>query len=130
VILAIRTDSPLAILCLLDADGKVLQQEQWQADRQLAKELLGKLEALLQTQQTSWNDVRGLIVYRGPGSFTGLRIGITVMNTIAYAQSIPIVGVMGENWREEGVQRLAAGENDKVVLPEYGAEARITKPRK
>ena len=63
-------------------------------------------------------------------SFTGLRIGLAVLNTIAHEQRIPIVGVTGDAWREECLDRLQNGRNDEIVLPEYGAEARVTKPRK
>jgi len=74
--------------------------------------------------------VTGLVVYQGPGSFTGLRIGITVFNTLAYTNKWPIVGTTGDNWRQAGIQRLEQGENDEIVLPEYGGEANITTPRK
>lgn len=130
MILGIRTDAPLAYLTLTRPDGSLVADQQWQADRQLAHGLLGRLEQLLADNGCAWSQITGLVVYRGPGSFTGLRIGITVMNTIAYAQAIPIVGETGDQWRTHGVQRIVAGENDKVVLPEYGAEARITAPRK
>ena len=75
-------------------------------------------------------NVSSLIVFKGPGSFTGLRIGITVANAIAYAQNIPIVGTTGENWRGDGLKKLSGGKNDKIVMPEYGAEPNITKSRK
>lgn len=127
--LAIRTDSPQAELFLYDG-AKQVAHELWQADRRLALELLGHTEAFLVATNKTFADLNGLLVYRGPGSFTGLRIGITVMNTISYAQSIPVVGETGEEWLTQGVQRLLAGDNDQVVLPEYGAEARITKPKK
>lgn len=130
MILAIRTDAPEARLVLLGIDDAILADTKWQADRRLAHELLGKLEELLASQQVTWQDLTGLIVYQGPGSFTGLRIGITVMNTIAYAQSIPIIGTGGEQWIEQGVQKLQHGQGEKIALPEYGSEAHITKPRK
>lgn len=130
MILAIRTDAPEARLVLLKSDGEVASDVHWQADRRLAHELLGKLEQLLSECSTTWQDLSGLIVYQGPGSFTGLRIGITVMNTIAYAEDIPIVGADGDQWIEHGIEQLASGEAHEIVLPEYGAEARITKPRK
>jgi len=67
---------------------------------------------------------------KGPGSFTGLRIGITVFNTIADTNNVPIVGETGDSWQDKAIMRLENGENDHVVLPEYGSEANITKPRK
>lgn len=127
--LAIRTDSPQAELYLYDGEERVAH-ELWQADRRLALELLGHIETFLSDTGKTFDDLKGLLVYRGPGSFTGLRIGITVMNTMAYAQSIPIVGETGESWLGDGIERLTAGDDDRVILPEYGAEARITKPKK
>lgn len=130
MILALRTDSPTAQLALYNQDGTKLAAREWLAERRLAHELLGVLENFLAEHDATWNDLTGLVVYTGPGSFTGLRIGITVMNTIAYGQSIPIVGVTGDSWSETGASRLQAGENDHMVMPEYGAPARITQPRK
>jgi hypothetical protein len=49
---------------------------------------------------------------------------------MADAQNVPIVGETGDGWQEKGEARLTAGENDKIVLPEYGGEANITQPRK
>jgi tRNA A37 threonylcarbamoyladenosine modification protein TsaB len=89
-----------------------------------------EVEQELEKQDLTWKDLSGLVVFKGPGSFTGLRIGITVMNSLAYANGLPIVGITGERWQQEGLQRLAAGENDTIVMPEYGGEANITKPRK
>lgn len=129
IYLALRTDSPQAELYLYDGETRIAH-ELWQADRRLALELLGHLETFLQAADKTFVDIAGLLVFRGPGSFTGLRIGITVMNTMSYAQTIPIVGGLGDDWLAAGIARLIAGENDQVVLPEYGAEARITKPKK
>lgn len=127
--LGIRTDSPVAELYLYDGT-RLRAETAWQADRQLAHGILGKLEAFLAEQNVTFHDLSGLFVYRGPGSFTGLRIGITVMNTIAYSETVAIVGGEGEGWREAAIARLDNSENDQVVLPLYGAEARITKPKK
>lgn len=128
MILFLKTDNPYCELFL--KNGEHMTDGSWQADRNLAKDLLSHIEALLESQTAAWKDLAGLVVYRGPGSFTGLRIGATVMNTLAYAQNIPVVGTAGDNWQRDGETRLKAGEDDKVVLPEYGRDARITKPRK
>ena len=127
--LGIRTDSPEAELYLYDGEVESSSMK-WQADRQLARELLGKIEGFITENKQTLQDVTGLFVFEGPGSFTGLRIGMSVLNTYAYAQTVPIIGARGENWREVAVQRLVKGENDRVVLPFYGADARITTPKK
>jgi len=128
MILLLDTSTPTCKLSF--AEGEWQYDTQWEAARSLADGLLSFLDKELALQNKSWGDVTGLVIFKGPGSFTGLRIGITVFNSLAYANSLPIVGTAGDDWRAIGIQRLNAGENDKIVLPEYGGEANITKPRK
>jgi len=128
MIVLINTSTPVCYLSLVDGDWRF--DTEWEAGRGLAKGLLGFLEETLASQEKSWGDITGLVVYKGPGSFTGLRISATVFNTLAAANSWPVVGETGEAWQQNGLSRLAHGESDEIVLPEYGGEANITKPRK
>ncbi len=128
MILLLDTSTPTCHLSMIEGDWRY--DTNWEAGRELAKGILGFLEQEISFQEKSWSDVTGLVVYQGPGSFTGLRIGITVFNTLAFTNKWPIVGVTGEDWRAKGISRLDANENDEIVLPEYGGEANITKPRK
>jgi len=128
MILLLDTSTPECRLTFVEGDWRY--DTKWQADRELAKGLLSYVQSQLEGQEKTWSDLTGLGVYKGPGSFTGLRIGITVLNTVAYAQKISIVGETGEEWQEKAIQRLQRGESDQIVLPEYGGEANITQPRK
>jgi tRNA threonylcarbamoyladenosine biosynthesis protein TsaB len=128
VILGIRTDKPEAELYLL-GNGKILETYKWQAHRQLADTIHLKVNKILQKQGIGLEGLSGLVVFKGPGSFTGLRIGISVANTLAYSLNLPIVGVDGEKWLHDGANLLKA-KNHKIVLPEYGALPNITKPKK
>lgn len=128
MILLLDTSTPVCKLTLIDGDWRY--DDQWAADRELARGLLGYVQEQLQKNNKTWSDISAIGAFLGPGSFTGLRIGLTVLNTVADAQSIPIVGVVGEQWQQEVLRRLQAGENDRIVLPFYGSEPRITTPRK
>ncbi len=128
MILLLDTSTPVCNLTFTDENWK--HEVSWEAGRGLAKGLLSFLETQLHEVGKGWDDITGIVSYQGPGSFTGLRIGITVCNSLAYAGALPIVGTVGENWQELGIQRLHAGENDEIVMPEYGGEANITQPRK
>lgn len=123
--LAIRTDSSLAELVLVDDDVKV-NEVKWEADRKLATTLLSKIAQLITDCNVTEDQIRGVIFYAGPGSFTGLRIGATVANTYAYAQEIPIVSATGDGWLADGIRLLSSGAGEKLVLPEYGGEAHVT----
>lgn len=128
MILCLDTSTPTCHLTFLEGEWRY--DTNWESGRGLAKGILQFLEQELSFQEKTWKDVTGLVVYKGPGSFTGLRIGITVFNTLANANDWPIVGVSGDDWRQAGQKRLENSENDRIVLPEYGGEANITTPRK
>ena len=128
IILTIRTDRQKSEIGLYDGETQLIY-EVWQAHRRLAETIHLKIRGLLQSQSKELSDIQGIIVYKGPGSFTGLRIGISVANALAYTLNVPIIGVEGV-WVEEGIKPILAGKNDKTVLPEYGAAAHITPPKK
>jgi tRNA threonylcarbamoyladenosine biosynthesis protein TsaB len=129
IILSIRTDNPAAELGLHEGE-QLIDTEVWQAHRELSMTILGKIRDILARNQIDFKDVNGILVFQGPGSFTGLRIGITVANTLSYSLQIPIVGASTDNWISRGRQQLEHGEHDQLVQPEYGRQPHITKPKR
>ena len=128
MIVLLDTSTPVCKLSFVEGDWRF--DDDWESGRTLAKGLLGYLQENLEKNNKSWADISGIVAYKGPGSFTGLRIGLTVLNTLADSESIAIVGATGDDWQSVGRARLEAGENDLLVMPEYGAEPHITTPRK
>jgi tRNA threonylcarbamoyladenosine biosynthesis protein TsaB len=129
MILTIKSDNPEAEIALYE-DHTQLAQEKWQAHRMLAETIHTKIEALLKSKQKEWRGITGIVCFAGPGSFTGLRIGLSVGNALSYGLSAPIVATRGTSWTEDGIKRLLDGDADPLALPEYGAEAHITQQRK
>lgn len=128
MILLLDTSTPLCKAVFVDGDQHI--ESEWLAERRLAKELLGWLTQQLVQQGKGLSDLTGIGVFSGPGSFTGLRIGLTVMNTLADGLRIPIVSVKDDGWQDIAVDRLKRGEDDHIALPYYGSDAHITTPRK
>lgn len=129
IILTIRTDKPESEIGLYK-DNRRLTYCTWQAHRQLAETIHLKLKDLLDSQNFSWQDVEAIAVYQGPGSFTGLRIGLSVANTLADSLQVPIVSAKGDNWIPEAIGRLLNGDNEKIALPDYGAPPKTTRQKK
>jgi tRNA threonylcarbamoyl adenosine modification protein YeaZ len=125
--LALNTAADNTEIYVVSRTAEVINSKIWPAGRTLAKTLLGEISQLIGGK---FDKLDGLMVFTGPGSFTGLRIGISTINAIAYAQNIPVVGVGDKNWLKTGVKKLAKGQNDRLVFPNYGAPAHITKPKK
>ncbi len=129
IVLTIRTDKPEAELGLYDGDNQ-LAYETWEAHRQLSGTIHKKIEALLNSQRKSWHDIKGVVCFKGPGSFTGLRIGLSVGNALATSLGVPVVSTMGEGWQIDGITQLKNGKNESVAVPEYGAPVHITKQKR
>lgn len=129
IILALRTEKPEAEIGLFD-DTKELQYETWQAHRALAETLHATIHRVLNKQGLHMRDIEAIVCYKGPGSFTGLRIGLSVANALAASLEVPIVGMTGDDWARQGIKQIAAGNGHEIVVPEYGAPVHITVPKK
>jgi tRNA threonylcarbamoyladenosine biosynthesis protein TsaB len=129
IILTIRSDKPAAEIGLFD-DNNQLGYEIWEAHRALAETIHTKIETLLVAHGQTFQSLGGIVVFRGPGSFTGLRIGLSVANALADSLQLPIIASDSDDWAKSGIERLFSGQNDHVTVPEYGALPHITAPRK
>jgi len=92
MILAIDTATQYAALALYNQSGLYTEQA-WHAGRNHTTELMPRLVRILQAAQIRLPDLTALAVSLGPGSFTGLRIGLAVAKGLALPHEIPLVGV-------------------------------------
>lgn len=51
------------------------------------------LDKMMNERKIEFTDIKNIVVINGPGSFTGVRIGLTVAKTIAYSMNIPIYAI-------------------------------------
>ena len=126
--LTIKTDQSESEIGLMNPI--LIKSFNWIANRTLSHTLNSKIKDLLDNSKFTLDQLNGIIFFSGPGSFTSLRIGASVANTLAYSLKIPIIAVSGDDWKELGIKKLNQGKNDFIVVPEYGSEVRITKARK
>jgi tRNA threonylcarbamoyladenosine biosynthesis protein TsaB len=90
--LALETSGRVGSVALA-ADGRVLAEEQFPHGLQHAARILVVIDSLCKSAGWKPADLNELYVSIGPGSFTGLRIGVTLAKTLALATGVKIVGV-------------------------------------
>ena len=94
LILSLDTTTPKPS-CAVARDGVVINEEPIDASRQLALQLPGALRDILDLSAVALEEIDGFAVATGPGSFTGLRIGIATMQGLAFGRETPLIGVSG-----------------------------------
>lgn len=92
VVLAIDTAAPRLQLALLLPDGRVDVSVDEMATGQ-AEAIFGRIAALLARNGVGYPDLTRVVTTTGPGSFTGLRIGLSAARGIGLARAIPVIGV-------------------------------------
>lgn len=93
MIIALDSASTDVSLAIARSDGEPVAQEWWTTDRRQAHETLPRLVALLARNGLQLSDATALAVGLGPGSFTGLRVGVSLAKGLAMALDLPLVGV-------------------------------------
>ncbi len=91
MILYIDTKDQKQVKVSLKKDGKIVEtlNEQNEYGSQVLLPLISKL---VDRQKVKFGDLEGIEVETGPGSFTGLRVGVSVANALGFSLGIPVNG--------------------------------------
>jgi len=95
IVLAINTSEKRGEILLADEVSlKTIAQASWGSEFSHSEVLAPRLYSLLEScPDFSLKDISGIFVVEGPGSFTGLRVGVNFAKTLAYGNRIPIAGI-------------------------------------
>ncbi len=91
IILYIDTKDQKLVTVSLKKEGKLVKSVN--KSREYGSQvLLSLLKKLLKSQKMDFKDLEGIEVETGPGSFTGLRVGVSVANALGFTLGIPVNG--------------------------------------
>ena len=134
-LVAIDTATRQATLHLGQGSGRPLAGRAWRVGHRHAETLLPGLDELLRASGTARADLAGVVVGTGPGSFTGLRVGLATAKTLAHQLGLPLAGVPTAAalalaaWRLLDAPQarldvlLPAGPSDRYQVPVVVADA-------
>lgn len=131
--LAVNTANMLLSLALTDWD-RVLQHFESTETRDQGNLLLRHIKEALDKEKLRFEDLNLFAVVTGPGSFTGIRIGLATMRALSMAAKVPVVGISSfemfaapraghvnliavESWREELYFQALDGKGAEVIPP-------------
>lgn len=110
------------------------RQSTTRTTRSTRDQLLNRIDRFLQRENISLHNLQGIGVVRGPGPFTSVRVGVTVANTLGFANSISVVGLRrrAEETLEHSVirWRRRPTKPETVIRPYYDRPPNITRPKK
>ncbi|MFO1518487.1 MAG: tRNA (adenosine(37)-N6)-threonylcarbamoyltransferase complex dimerization subunit type 1 TsaB [bacterium] len=110
-LLALDTSGPTGSVAVLK-EGALLSEITWEAKSSHTSELPDQVQAVLKKAELDFGRVDGIAVTLGPGSFTGLRIGLAFVKGLAQAEKKPVIGV-STLW---ALARAVSGEGPIVPL--------------
>lgn len=84
-------------------------------------DLLVAIDGILKNKKITLNNIKTILVNQGPGSYTGVRLGITLANTLAWSLNIPVVGFRDGDINKtiEKVVNLKKNKFSTISLPYY-----------
>jgi tRNA threonylcarbamoyladenosine biosynthesis protein TsaB len=92
MLVAIDTATDQASVALHDG-FRVRMEQSWESPRRHTTELTARLAEAMEALGLGPERLSGVVVAKGPGSFTGLRVGMAMAKGLALAQRIPLVGI-------------------------------------
>lgn len=93
MLLAIDTSTRYAGVALLNSEGQLVQLLHWRSQHNHSVDLLPAVQTLLEREHATTQDLTGIIIALGPGSFSALRVGLSVAKGLAWARDLPLVPV-------------------------------------
>ena len=118
-ILAVDTSSKICSVCIME-DSEVLLEKHTNDEKTHSQNLMPLIDELFNETNLTLDDINLLACSQGPGSFTGIRIGLATIKAFADAKNIPVVGVtslesLAYNITETGlIVSLIDAKNDNV----------------
>lgn len=126
MILALNTATIHTAIALIH-NGKVLFEKTWLANRDEGEKLLPAIQAAVKKTKRSLDELEKIAVISGPGTFTGLRIGVAIANGLAFSQKVKVTSFGTFEYLQAAVPALKK-KSTAIMIKAGGAYLAILEP--
>lgn len=129
MILFADTSTDSTRIALIDRD-QFIDEEAFDSKGMQTELLILKIDEILKRNKADKSMLRAIYVVKGPGSYTGLRVGISTLNAAAFALNIPVVGIeanLTDRKIISGISKKKGSGYKSPVLPKYLYPPKISK---
>jgi len=129
MILGIDTSGDACYIALIDAANGNIKCTQFSHNRQLIEQLPAAIDAFLASNGAALRDIDCLVCGTGPGSFTGVRVGVMYAKTLAFALGKPIIGISSFDaaaYEDITIDRIVVctSKRNEVIAAAYPANSK------
>ena len=129
MILGIDTSGDVCYIALIDQTDNAVKCTNFSHNRQLIEQLPAYIEAFLAKSDLTLKNIECLVCGTGPGSFTGVRVGVMYAKTLAFALGKPIIGVSSFDaaaYEDITINRVVVctSKRNEVIAAAYPAYAK------
>lgn len=128
--LFIDTSKKAVIKIILFNNSEIIAEKELPANFDQAESLLRTIDNIIKRGRFKISDIKGILVNNQGNSFTSLRIGIVVANTLAYALNVPVEAASSFKHKFKKIKILENKTKISIVIPKYESAPNISKPKK
>ena len=122
----IDTSKDFTIVSLLNLKLEEISSIKKEGMKNQSENLLKLVDKVLTNNEKNKKDIEAIFVFVGPGSYTGLRVGVATANALAFSLKIKVIGVEKKPTKTD-LNKF--GKSAKTVMPKYSNPAKITEAR-
>ena len=101
---------------ILGSKKKIIQTLNKPRIKKVSEALVAEIENLLNSASKSYKDLTKIIVINGPGSFTGIRTGVTVAKVLALSLNIPVCGISQFDLLNLEYSKIQSNKDQKIYI--------------
>ncbi len=116
LILSIETSTMVCSVCI-SRNGELIGIKESEEEKSHAKNLTVFVDELMKENGFSYSDLDAVSISKGPGSYTGLRIGVSTAKGLCYAKNIPLIAINTLQAMANGM--ITKVESNEIIIDHF-----------